>query len=95
MNKPETLKDLMIGGYVGRNEIEAIARALFNDETTMAGPEGYVITGVNYDALPPHVQGFIIKAILEFKVENVLDANADTDKEIDDDDEPMEDGNQD
>jgi len=75
MAKPQTLKDLMIGGHVGRNEIEAIARALFTDATTMAGPEGYLVTGVNYDDLPPHVQGFIFKGILEFKVENVLDAN--------------------
>ena len=74
MNKPMTLKDLMIGGHVGRNEIDAIARTLFDGVTTAAGPEGYIITSVSYDKLPPHVQGFIAKAILEFNVENILDA---------------------
>lgn len=75
MNKPETLKDLMVGQYIGRNEIESIARTFFDGKTTAAGPEGYVITAVSYDDLPAHVQGFILKAILEFKIENVLDAN--------------------
>lgn len=85
MKKPNTMKDLMAGGYVGRNEVETIARALFNDATTMAGPEGYLVTGVNYDDLPPHVQGFIVKAILQFSVENVLDAGKDNEpSEVDD-----------
>lgn len=95
MNKPNTMKDLMIGGHIGRNEVEAIARALFTDATTMAGPEGYLVTGVNYDALPQHVRGFIYKAILEFHVENVLDASeADYDDEepfdVGGDDDPNE-----
>ncbi len=82
MNKPKTLKDLLIGGHINRGEIEAIARALFTDATTMAGPEGYLVIGVNFDDLPPHVQGFIVKAILEFKIKNVLDANEVDDDEI-------------
>lgn len=79
MNKPKTLKDLLIGGHINRSEIETIARAIFTDATTMAGPEGYLVTGANFDDLPPHVQGFIVKAILEFGVKNVLDASEDRD----------------
>ena len=81
MSNPKTLKDLLIGGHINRGEIEAIARALFTNATTMAGPEGYLVTGVNFDDLPPHVQGFIVKAILEFKVKNVLDANEPEDRD--------------
>ena len=81
MSKPKTLMDLLIGQHINLSEINTIARALFTDETTMAGPEGYLVTGVNFDDLPDHVQGFIRKAILRFTVENVLDAN-----ETDDDD---------
>ena len=75
MNKPKTLHDLLIGQHIGLNEINAIARAMFNDATTMAGPDGYLVTGVNFDDLPDHVQGFIRKAILQFTVKNVLDAS--------------------
>ena len=74
MNKPKTLQDLLIRQHIGLNEVNAIARALFTDATTMAGPEGYLVTGVNFDDLPDHVQGFIRKAILQFTVKNVLDA---------------------
>ncbi len=81
MGKPTKLKDLMIGQHIGRGEVECIARALFNDATTMAGPQGYLVTGVNFDDLPPHVQGFILKAILEFSVENILDAAEDVTEE--------------
>ncbi len=94
MGKPTNLKDLMIGGHIGRSEVETIARALFNDATTMAGPEGYLVTGVNFDDLPEHVRGFIIKAILEFSVENVLDAaEVVTDADVPDEEEysPAED----
>ena len=69
------LHDLLIGQHIGLNEINAIARAMFNDATTMAGPDGYLVTGVNFDDLPDHVQGFIRKAILQFTVKNVLDAS--------------------
>lgn len=82
MNKPKTLHDLLIGQHIGLNEINTIARTMFTNATTMAGPEGYLVTGVNFDDLPSHVQGFIRKAILEFSVENVLDA-AESDSEFD------------
>ena len=74
MSKPETLHDLLIGQHINLSEVNTIARALFTDEITMAGPEGYLVTGVNFDDLPEHVQGFVRKAILRFSVENVLDA---------------------
>ena len=81
MTKPNTMLDLLSEGHIGLNEVTAIARALFNDATTMAGPEGYLVTGVNYDDLPDHVQGFIRKAILQFTVENVLDADGPWDRD--------------
>ena len=73
MPKPETLKDLVAGGHTNLNEVRAIARAIFNSEITMAGPEGYLVTGVNLDDLSDNCQQFIVKAILEFSVENILD----------------------
>lgn len=80
MSKPKILLDLLKDGHVGQNEVNALARALFNDATTMAGPEGYRVTGVNFDTLPEHVQGFIRKAILQFTVENILDASEPEDR---------------
>jgi hypothetical protein len=74
MNKPSTMLDLLKDGHIGLNEVNAIARAMFTNATTMAGPEGYLVTSVNFDDLPEHVQGFIRKAILQFTVENILDA---------------------
>ena len=73
MPKPETLKDLVAGGHTTLSEVRAIARAIFNSEITMAGPEGYLVTGVNLDDLSDNCQQFIVKAVLEFSVENILD----------------------
>ncbi len=75
LNKPKTLHDLLVGQHISLSEVHTIARALFTDTTTMAGPEGYLVTGVNFDDLPEHVRGFITKGILQFTVENILDAN--------------------
>lgn len=75
MSKPNTMLDLLSEGHINVNEVNTIARAIFNDATTMAGPEGYLVTSVNFENLPEHVQGFIRKAILQFTVENVLDAS--------------------
>ncbi len=79
MSKPNTMLDLLSAGHIGLNEVNTIACALFTNATTMAGPEGYLVTGVNFDDLPEHVQGFIRKAILQFTVENVLDADSTAD----------------
>ncbi len=97
MNKPKTLQDLLIGQHIGLNEVNVIARTLFTNATTMAGPEGYLVTGVNFDDLPDHVRGFIRKAILQFTVKNVLDAgseelgeeNTELDSGLLDEDEPL------
>lgn len=90
MAKPEILKDLIAGGFINLSEIKLIARTMFDGETTAAGPEGYVITAAKFDDLPDACQQFIVKAILEFSVENVLDAEAidpaEDDEEVDDDD---------
>ena len=87
MPKPETLKDLVAGGHTNLSEVRAIARAIFNSEITMAGPEGYLVTGVNLDDLSDNCQQFIVKAILEFSVENILDVES-----PDSDPDPAEDG---
>jgi len=75
--KPNNLKDLLKDGHITHGEVRNIAKGIFDGETTAAGPEGYIITASKFDDLPDHVQGFIIKGILEFTVENVLDAGAD------------------
>jgi hypothetical protein len=74
MSKPEKLMDLLREGHISLGEVRKIASDIFDGETTAAGPEGYVITAAKWDELPDHVQGFIVKGILQFKVENVLDA---------------------
>lgn len=74
MSKPSTLKDLLALGQISLHDVHNIARTLFDGKTTGAGPEGYVITACNFDDLAAHVKGFITKGILEFTIENVLDA---------------------
>lgn len=83
MDKPNTLRDLLAAGHISLTDVRNIARMVFNGETTAAGPaeggiEGYVLTACKFDDLPEHVQGFVIKAILAFGVENVLDAENDS-----------------
>lgn len=78
MTKPNTLKDLLTDGHISLGDVRAIAREIFNGKNTSAGPSGYVVTAVSFDALPEHVQGFIIKATLDFGVENLLDVAVDT-----------------
>ena len=73
MGKPTNLKDLLRDGHITLGEVRKIARDIFDGETSAAGPEGYVVTAAKFDDLPDHVQGFIVKGILEFTVENVFD----------------------
>jgi hypothetical protein len=75
MGKPTNLKDLLREGHITLSEVRKIAKDIFDGTTTAAGPEGYVVTASNFDDLPDHVQGFIVKGILEFSVENVLDSH--------------------
>ena len=74
--KPNNLKDLLRDGHITLGEVRNIAKSIFDGVTTAAGPEGYIITASKLEDLPEHVVGFIIKGILEFGVENVLDANS-------------------
>ncbi len=81
MTKPNNLMDLLKDQHISLGDVHCIARAIFNDQVTMAGPEGYLVTGVNFDDLPEHVRGFITKGILQFTVENVIDANEPEDRD--------------
>ncbi len=75
--KPKIIKDLLAGGHITIGDVKSIARTMFDGEQVTdageGGLEGYVIEACTFDELPIHVQGFIIKAILEFKVQNFLD----------------------
>ena len=75
MSKPKTLKDLLIGQHISLREVEDLARTVFDGETTMAGPDGYLMTACKYDDLPQHIRDFVRKAFLSFSVTNVLDAS--------------------
>ena len=83
MTKPSNLKDLLAEGHIDKSEIRQIARDIFDGSTTGAGPDGYVITAVKYDDLDERLQQYVIKTILEFSVENILDANIDGDDDLD------------
>lgn len=79
MDKPNILRDLLAAGHISLTDVRNVAREIFDGKTTAAGPgqgglEGYVLTASQFDDLPEHVQGFVIKAVLAFGVENVLDA---------------------
>lgn len=79
MNKPNTLRDLLVAGHISLTDVRGIARMIFDGKTTAAGPlegavSGYVLTACKFDDLPEHVRGFVIKAILAFGVENVFEA---------------------
>jgi hypothetical protein len=75
--KPKNLKDLLAGGHITKSEIRKIARTIFDGSTTAAGPEGYVITAAKFEDLSDACQQYIVKSILEFKVENVFDKKSD------------------
>lgn len=74
MSKPETLQDLIAGGHASLGDARTIAKDIFNDRNSGAGPEGYVVIFPNFDDLPDHIQQFIVKAFALSRVENVLDA---------------------
>jgi hypothetical protein len=66
MPKPEFLRDL------DRSEERKAAKLLFNGQTTVH-LEGYVVTLPNFDDLGDHVQMFIMKAIGQGTLRNVLE----------------------
>jgi hypothetical protein len=76
LKKPATLKDLLAGGHISLGAVDKFARTIFDGKTSAAveGIDGYVVTACNYDDLPEGVRSFVRKAVLEFGVENVLDA---------------------
>lgn len=75
MVKPTTIKDLLLGDHISKSAVKKIAQTIFNGETTATFPEleGYVVTAVKFDNLPEGTKQHIVKAVLEFKIENVLD----------------------
>ncbi len=82
--KPKIIKDLLAGGHITIGDVRNVARSIFDGENTadgtgQGGLEGYVITACMFDELPDHVQGFLVKAILEFKVQNFLDVKSEAD----------------
>ena len=88
--KPKIIKDLLLGNHITKGDVKNIARSIFDgnntaEDTGQGGLEGYTITACVFDELPDHVQGFIVKAILEFKVENFLDVRTEADCIADDD----------
>ena len=87
--KPKIIKDLLAGGHITKGDVKNIARSIFDggntaEGTGQGGLEGYTITACLFDDLPDHVQGYVVKAILEFKVENFLDVKAEADCIADD-----------
>lgn len=89
--KPKIIKDLLANGHITIGDAKNIARSIFDghntaDGTGQGGLEGYTITACNFDDLPDHVQGFIVKAILEFQVQNFLDVKEEAAHAIADDD---------
>jgi len=76
MTKPQTLRNLKEGGYIGLHEIETIARQLFDGKITVSGVEGYIVTLAHFDDLPESAQSFIRKAVLASTVENILDVES-------------------
>lgn len=83
--KPKIIKDLLAGGHITIGDVRNIARSIFDGHNTAEGTgqgglEGYVITACDFDSLPDHVQGFLVKAILEFSVQNFLDVKEEASK---------------
>lgn len=88
--KPKIIKDLLASGHITIGDAKNIARSIFDGNNTangtgQGGLEGYVITACKFDDLADHIQGFIVKAILEFQVQNFLDVKTEADCIADDD----------
>jgi hypothetical protein len=74
MSKPETLLDLLTGEHVTIGDIKKIAAALWQQHTlaSFAFPAPYNLQLPDFDKLPGHVQGFIVKGLLDSKVSPTL-----------------------
>lgn len=70
MSKPHTLKDLMTTGDLTMGEARKLASQIFRDTNILDDKDvvPYDVTLPNLSDLPAHVQGFIIKAVLESKI---------------------------
>lgn len=93
--KPKTLQDLLVGGHITNREVEFIARSIFDGQTRSSVDnddilDGYVVKACDFDTLPDHVKGFVLKAIRAFRVENILDyaTNEEENLPLTDDDGP-------
>ncbi len=82
IKKPARVFDLVQHGHMTMGEVRKIAQNFFDGKTTGAGPEGYIITAVALNDLPENLRQWIDKAILQFPVENVLDANMSVEAEV-------------
>lgn len=74
MSVPKTLKELMESGNLTRGEVRKLARLVFDGKTKLS--QSHVPYGVTlpvFDDLPEHVQGFIVKAILNSKLSTLWD----------------------
>lgn len=70
MSTPSTIKDLLAAGDVSKGDVKKIAAALWEQDevASTAFPAPYSVALPPFDELPEHVQGFIIKGILEAAV---------------------------
>lgn len=67
MAKPETIKDLLVLKDISEGDVKKIAAALWEADSiaTEAFPAPYKVTLPDFESLPAHVQGFIVKGILD------------------------------
>lgn len=77
MAKIEKLRDLVAANVVSLHDVKRMARAWFQDSRSYEVMEDnirapYSVILPHFDDLPEHVQGFIVKAILESAVEPSL-----------------------
>lgn len=69
----------MASGHVTRRDVEKIAESIFDPDSPVSNDVaissivGYVLTMPRWTDLPPHVRGFVLKALLECRVTNILD----------------------
>ncbi len=70
---PRTLKELMQAGDLTMGEARRITKALIFNWVVPQDVIPYEVTLPEFDSLPDHVQQFLIKAVLESSIKNVLD----------------------
>lgn len=76
MTRPSTLKELMQAGDLTMGEARRITVNIFDSKVIV--PQNvipYSVTMPAFNDLPDHVQQFVIKAMLESAIVNLLDAD--------------------